>query len=668
MRRWSVLALVLASCGGGSATGSGANTGGGGGANPNDSIADMAARQGGFFQNGEGQGSTVAPGGAPGTLRMELLDTPVKMDGVPKEWPSHVAAREKTKGTTNATFSCGIQYDADRVYVMGEVSDANLNRTPRFSDDEDHASLVIAVPGPGGLAVTEVGLFAGKPGESAGSVRVHGAEVAGSKIVEAPTKDGYSFEASLPWSAIAEAQRVRVGLRGVCRYHDGGAIVSTGPGDARAPAQLPSLPTSPELSLYEGLIGPRSLDKTPPKVELYVDVAGDGQKERVAVYDRFFTVVGAGYRGGKEYFFRDIGADLVRLEARDLTGRGKDDVVIRRRFTTPTAQREWLEVWSFTKGDEPETVFSHEVAVTSGGKHVTNALQLKQKEIEVGYDKADGWDATSYREPTVTDWDSILLPWGAIKSQSYKWDGTKFAKYKEVPQAPTAPPNPTASAAIVKPVEPPTPKVLKGTELAAAMLDQFRKDRGVAEGTKPKVDLEVNVDADPKNERVVLLGKDVVVFGPGFKGGTAYTYITLSQFADEADITEMTARDVTGDGAADLVVRGVRRQTANGTPVASDLMLIYTVQSGTLTRVFAIETGRESQGKRVQGLVQFIPGKGNKGFEIDARPGKATGWSEKTYPWSQDAPGGSIEPLLLPWGKVDALRYQWSGTSFARVP
>jgi len=377
-------------------------------------------------------------------------------------------------------------------------------------------------------------------------------------------------------------------------------------------------------------------------------------------------VVGAGSRGGKEYFFRDIGADLVRLEARDLTGRGKEDLVVRRRITTPSALREWLEVWSFTKGDEPETIFTHEVAVTSGPKHVTNALRLGQKEIEVAYDKAEGWDQTTYREPTVTDWEPILLPWGAIKSQSYKWDGTKFAKYKEVPQTPVAPPNPTTTI-VIKPVEPPTPKVVKNTDLAATMLEQFRKDQGIPETTKPKVDLEVNLDADPKNERAVLIAKDIVVFGPAFKGGNAYSFISLSQFADEQDITEMTARDVTGDGAADLVVRGVRRQTANGTPVASELMLIYTVQNGTLTRVFAIETGRESQGKRVQGLVQFVPGKGNKGFEIDARPGKATGWTEKTYPWGEDAPGGSIEPLLLPWGKT-ALRFAWSGTGFSRVP
>lgn len=654
---------ILASCGG-AGGGPGAATGGKGGAS--DSIAELAARQGGFFQDGDGQATGVAPGGAPGTLRMERIETPVKLDGVGREWPSRVAARVPVKGQAAATFSCSLQYDADRVWVMGEVSDATVVRTPHFAQTDDHASLIVAVPGPAGLQATEIDLFAGKPGESAGSVRVGGVEVPGSRIVEAPLKDGYSFEAVVPWSAISGAERVRVGLRGVCRYHDGQAIVATGPGDARSAARLPSLPTSPELSLYEGLIGPRHLDGTPPRVELFVDIAGDAQKERVAVYGRYFTVVGGGYRGGKEYFFRDLGADLVRMDARDLTGRGKDDLIVRRRFATPTAQREWIEVWTFGKSDEPESVFSHEVAVTSGTRRVANTLRLASKEIEVGIDKPEGWDAATYREPVVTDWEPLLLPWGAVKSRTYRWDGTTFAKYKEIAQAPAVPAAP--SSAVVKPVEPPTPKVIKHANLAGAMLDQFRKDRGVADGTKPTVDLETNLDLDPKTEHAVLLGRDLVVFGPGFKGGNGYSFITLSQFTDDKDVTELTARDVTGDGAADLLVRGVRRQTVAGAQVASELLLVYTVQNGTLSRVFAIETGRESEHKRMQGLVQFVPGKGNKGFEIDVRPGRATGWTEKTYPWTEDPPGGAIEPLLLPWGKVGALRFAWSGTSFARVP
>ena len=85
-----------------------------------------------------------------------------------------------------------------------------------------------------------------------------------------------------------------------------------------------------------------------------------------------------------------------------------------------------------------------------------------------------------------------------------------------------------------------------------------------------------------------------------------------------------------------------------------------------ITRVFAIETGREQKRKRVQGLVQFVPSDDHKSFEIDVRPGIARGWTKKTYPWAQEQPGGQVEPLLLPWGGIESLRYAWDGAKFAQ--
>ena len=170
-------------------------------------------------------------------------------------------------------------------------------------------------------------------------------------------------------------------------------------------------------------------------------------------------------------------------------------------------------------------------------------------------------------------------------------------------------------------------------------------------------------------ERVVLVGRDIVVFGPGFKGGTSYAYITLSQFADAADVHDLSARDLTGDGAADLVVRGVIRRTVSGSPdpVELDVLFIYELRNEALSRVFAIETGREQTKKRIQGLVQFIPAQGGKGFDVDAQPGRATGWTEKTYPWTQEQPGaGTLEPVLLPWGGIARVRYSYNGTQYAK--
>src|SRR6202042_3092590 len=102
--------------------------------------------------------------------------------------------------------------------------------------------------------------------------------------------------------------------------------------------------------------------------------------------------------------------------------------------------------------------------------------------------------------------------------------------------------------------------------------EQYRKDRGVGGDVSPTVDLKVHVAGDHRPERVVLLGRDVVVFGPGFKGGTGYIFFTLAQFSDAADIKELTARDLTSDGAAELVVRGVRHVGSDSGPVDVDVM------------------------------------------------------------------------------------------------
>jgi hypothetical protein len=179
--------------------------------------------------------------------------------------------------------------------------------------------------------------------------------------------------------------------------------------------------------------------------------------------------------------------------------------------------------------------------------------------------------------------------------------------------------------------------------------------------------MEIQLDGDGKKERILLVGRDIVVLGPAIQGGNGYAKISLTQFADEKDITEVTTRDVTGDKGAEILVRGMRHvQPPQGADrVDISALFIYRVAGSSLQRIFSIETGREQGANRVQGQVQFVPAKGGKGFDIDSRPGAAKGWTDKTYPWPQDKPGGSIEPLLLPWGKIPSVRYSWNGTQYA---
>lgn len=652
-----------------------------------DSIGELAAAQGGLASlggagNREEGGATGTEVAMTGPLRAEEVErqNPVKLDGVLKEWHARSAAKETLEGSTHGLgLAVAVQYDDAKVYVAGEITDPKLTRTKAHGDGDDRVTMTLAFPsGRGTLKAYEIGFWAGKPGESSGVVKwlsggSKGETVAGARIVEADVKGGYSFEAAIPWSSFPEARTMRVGLRGAFRYHDadGHAVLGTGPGNAEHAGNLPALPTAAEQAVVDGLLAPKNLAGETPKIDVFADVAGDERKERISVFGRFFTICGPGYRGGKQFFWREVAGDLASLETRDLEGRGKDDLVVRRRVSSSGLQHEVLEIWSLGSGEEPVTAFSQEIAITSsdGKKRVSNAIRVSPKEVEVSVEPATGWDASNFPDAPFEGENAVLLPWGNVRSRTFRYDKGKLTKVSEVPQAGKAAPVAKASGPSDTQGSRDTSSngpSARSADMARQLLDAYARDQGVAAGTKPRFDLEVSVDGDSRPERVLLIGRDVVVFGPGFKGGNAYSRLTLSQFETDKDVAEMTARDVTGDGAADIVIRGLRRVTTpQGEKVDVEGMFIYQVKNGVIARIFAVETSRGLGSRRVQGLSQFVPAKSGKGFDIELRSGVAKGWTEKTYPWPQDRPGGSIEPLVLPWGKPQLLRYAFNGTQYA---
>ena len=192
---------------------------------PESHIGNAALAQGGLAALGGAGNREQTPGGAArGGLRAERMDkaSAVKLDGILGEWPARTAAHLAVGGpASGTTFAVAVQYDDAKLYVGGEVTETSFVRTLRFSEAEEHASLVVAFPG-AAPASYEIAFYAGQPGQSVGKVSFasgarKGQEVPGAKIVEAPADHGYTFEAILPWSTFPEARLVRVGLRGVAR-------------------------------------------------------------------------------------------------------------------------------------------------------------------------------------------------------------------------------------------------------------------------------------------------------------------------------------------------------------------------------------------------------------------------------------------------------------------
>ncbi len=617
----------------------------------------------------------------------------VRVDGLAKEWPRLVSLSENVsgKGGKDPSAKGLVGYDEDNLYVTMRIEDANLTRTASFGKNEDHGSLQLAFPNrAGGYKTYYVGLYPGVPGKSVGAVTLPGlGKVSGAKIVEAPIDGGISFEASIPWKVFPEAQYVRSGLRGALLYHDsdGGSVKTVIGTSNKNGGALPMLTIEAEYGLNEALVFAKGLNPR-PNHELFGNLVGSAMRERVAVYERYLTVSGWSYKGGKEFFYQDLNlmspGDLKQIVVADFDGDGKDELFTQRRVGSAGKARYYAEVWKFeSETSAPKPIFQHEVGIVEGEATIVNEVRVftkgKRPAITVlqgSYDEVepDEWDAPTAAEGTYP----TLMPWQAVASRRYEWKGDSFEMTKEkAGKAKLKPPkrgtrlfsgtspggDPVASGGEAPP---PPPRPPSPEEMMDKVYGLYRSERGVKGGGKPRFDFVTNVAGDETNERVLVHGKDLVVFGKRFKEGNSYVYTTIG-VKDAKDILSVTAQDVTGDGHANVIVRAVLHAQASkamgGKVVTRHALFIYKIQQHGISRIFAAETGRSLEGNMILGHVRFTPV--GRAVWIDLLPGRAVGWTQKTYPFPEDrTPYGGLEPLLLPWSETEARRYSYQGTEF----
>lgn len=587
----------------------------------------------------------------------------IKLDGVPKEWPAMTSLDVAVKGTPkkgDLEAKAGVAYDATNLYVGADVTDDVLKGGGAGD------KVVFSLQFPGGSPI-EIHVAPGEPGKSAASVKkADGGAVTGAKAVEAPRQGGWSIEAQIPWSTFPDAAKTRVGLRAGLFVHDAdqGAVDAI-VGNAQSNA-LPAMPNEAEQGVQAGIVKEKKLRAT-PAFDVVADLVGsDGMKERAMVFDRWLVVLGPTFRKGSEYYFGDLDTDTIKsVEAKDLTGDGKDELVVRKRIGTATKYREVYEVHAWLSGETPTAVFRHEVGIVAETGSLENAVKLeadgKKTAIKIEAQPAKAWNAGNYKEPMEKSWSPALLPWGSVKSRTFKFDGSGFKPSSEEKQAPTPPPAPDPGKKVPDPPKPPPGP--SPTELAKQVYEAFKKSKSITGAAH--FDLAADVEGSSELERVVLHDKELVVFGKGYRGGTGWSSVTLAQFAQGSDVKEITTKDVTGDGKAEIVVRGtvsakVRTAEGDGTAVR-EILLVFQVEAQGIKRIFGAELSRAMGAKKVSGTFTL----GAK--EIELGPGRAVDWTEKTYPFQQDSgPVGGLEPLLLPWGGNKAVKYKWSGSAFTK--
>jgi hypothetical protein len=596
----------------------------------------------------------------------------IKMNGVLSEWTGAMTPLQRTVSGSpgsgkDLAVRASLAMDSDALYVAAEIIDDKLTRTGSYGSSEDKLTLILGFPSDGAApsyTAFELDIFHGNPGQTAGVVQLRGVKVAGAQVVEAPGKGGFTVEARIPWAALPPAARVRCGLRGALRYQDNDGAVKGVVGTSAEPqiGRMPRLPTDAERGVEETFAREKSLQGAPQQ-DIIADIAGDEQRERVLLWDQFVLVMGPRFRDGKQFYFKDLGVDRAQIpffEVRDLAGAGKAQVLLRKRKGTTAAFREIFEVLAM-QNDALTPIFQHDVGVTAESGSITSNVKLEPRQIEISLGTGAGLTAGSFSLAPEPGVEPLLLPWGTVKSRTFRAEGLKFSRSKEESKpagdgapSPAAPPPPP-------PAHPPTPE-----EMQEKVLEMYRKDRKLDPKSKPRFDVATDVAEDRQNERILVFGRELVVFGKGFQGGQGYTALSLG-FADPKDVADVTTRDLNNDGKAEILVRGVQHIEApkdlGKGKISRELMLVYSVQGGKLARVAAIETGMKFEDKRISSTIAFLPSP--QGLDLQLGPGSAVGWDQKTFPFRQEnAPINGIEPLVLPWSP--AVRLRWSGPGYAR--
>jgi hypothetical protein len=265
--------------------------------------------------------------------------------------------------------------------------------------------------------------------------------------------------------------------------------------------------------------------------------------------------------------------------------------------------------------------------------------------------------ATEVRDAALRDQDGDgkveLLVWlrqepGAPRE--YRWDGARLFG---------VPPKPSAAAPIApalsrsQPVRAEPPRVVHlAPPGAAELIAAFRQARGIDPAQQARFVQHVNVAEDERLESVMLFGKDLLVIGKGYRGGTGYFYFSLP-VREAEDIQRVFTGDVTGDGRRELFVRA-KQQVAD---VQREILLGYTFGDGGMQNILAIEVRRAQGGSDVGNVVELL--RDGRHWALRVSPGRAHGWDARSYPFVAD-PSDGYGPLLLPW-QSSAARYRFDG-------
>jgi hypothetical protein len=372
-------------------------------------------------------------------LRIDAA-TCVDVDGALGEWPALL----ETTGTTETgrAFAVELATDDTQLYLAARLHESRdapaqgdverLHVRLWFLDEAAHGpplDVWLAIPpgrqGSGAVTLAE-GDGAPEP-------------VAGARMQVQGSPRELALEGAIPWSALPPSQRSPLGLRASVAYErerpsGQRAVVGIGTPDGGL------LPSPLEQSLLSDLdeearrLWPRATRRwldAGADFPYAADILSDARLERIGRVGGRVTVcrtAGAGVAGRCQALDYGRDARIAGIEAREVLGRGKKDLVVLYWTPTSTAQHLVLDLLAPDDGQWLRSVFKHEVSVSmhccgsegNAPPHVRGEVTLEQGAVEIRAEQAWRASERTFNEPPLGN--GVLppvMPWDSPPRRRY---------------------------------------------------------------------------------------------------------------------------------------------------------------------------------------------------------------------------------------------------------
>jgi len=603
----------------------------------------------------------------------------VRVDGWLREWSTQHFATVgiDVASRMRVAFAAGEQ----GLYIAASVDDDRLIRTANPSASEDAVVITIASPAERGLVASEIWLFAGVVNETAATLTVgapggRADSPRQASVVEMPTSSGYDIEAFLPWSAVPGG-RDYARARASARLHDvdraGGAARDFASSNAQAPEAMPRVVgTAGELFPLTSFLRAKRTNTAAIEGDIRANFAGDSADERVVVVGGSVAVFGTRYANGRDFDYVDLGLPpgaISDLRAVDFDGDGHAELVLVSQAGDARLAVRELRVYRFP-GDRIVPVFRTEVALVAAAGRLEGAWSIETiaRRPSIVIRAAEPQGTVPQGHVPTPDSHAVLALSTGIRSRTIGIDGTGASVIAEdrVPEVPTTaqasnrsttttqPPRTTTPPATT--TQPATTRPPAPSFDAAALLAAVRRDKNIPASTEPRFRTEADVAEDSRPEQLAILGRSLVILGPGYRAGRGYYALDLAVPTPDL-VVGLSASDITGDGKAEIWARVRQTLGTTAQPFWLELLVIYAVEANAIRPIFTAQVGLGDANRSVRNDARVV-GRG-RSVQLALAPGAAQGFDARSFPFSTTATAG-MSTLLLPWRDRET-RYRWDG-------